>query len=188
MVSHDLSDDMDKKDKIIQVATKLFAERGFEKTPISTIVEEAEVSKGLVFHHFKNKNELLRAVFMHITEVINEADNSDQDVASNDHKVKALIDSIFDGMTITKHRKMYQFNFSVMVHPTTRNIVLDLIQERYLALQSSTEEVFRSIGHPNPKVIAQMLVAEVDGIAMNYLLNDGFPIEEIRQEFISKYC
>ncbi|MGR5092094.1 TetR/AcrR family transcriptional regulator [Vibrio maritimus] len=179
---------MDKKEKIIRVATRLFAERGFEKTPISTIVEEAEVSKGLVFHHFKNKNELLRAVFVHITEVINEVDSNDQHVAPEGHKVEALINSIFDGMTVSKHRKMYQFNFSVMVHPTTRNIVLDLIQQRYQALQSSTEEVFRLVSHPNPVVIAKMLVAEIDGIAMNYLLNDDFPIEEIRQEFINKYC
>ncbi|EKM32923.1 bacterial regulatory s, tetR family protein, partial [Vibrio harveyi] len=69
---------MDKRQQIIEVATQLFAEHGFEKTPVSNICEKAEISKGLVFHHFKNKNELLREVFVHITQIIEETDKSDE--------------------------------------------------------------------------------------------------------------
>ncbi|KLV01283.1 TetR/AcrR family transcriptional regulator [Photobacterium aphoticum] len=179
---------MDKRHHIIEVATRLFSEKGFEKTPISLICEEAEVSKGLVFHHFKNKNDLLREVFVHITSVIEEVDQQDAHIDVNDIRMESLINSIFDGMTKPEHRKMYQFNFSVMVHPTTRSIVVDLIDERYQGLQTSTEEVFRALGHDNPSVITKMFIAEIDGIAMNYLLNDDFPINEIQQEFIKKYC
>lgn len=179
---------MDKRQEIIEVATRLFSEKGFEKTPVSLICEEAEISKGLVFHHFKNKNELLRQVFVHISKVIEEADKADENVSDKDIQLKAMIDSIFDGMTVTQHRKMYQFNFSVMVHPTTRAIVADLIEERYEGLQASTEAVFRALEHPKPEVVAKMFIAEIDGISMNYLLNDNFPIDEVKQEFINKYC
>ncbi|NLS14828.1 TetR/AcrR family transcriptional regulator [Vibrio sp. SM6] len=179
---------MDKRQKIIDVATRLFATHGFEKTPISLICEEAEVSKGLIFHHFKNKDDLLREVFVHITSIIEEADHQDANVAVNDIRMASLIDSIFDGMMKPQHRKMYQFNFSVMVHPTTRAIVVDLIEERYHGLQMSTEAVFRALGYENPALITKMFIAEIDGIAMNYLLNDDFPINEIKQEFAKKYC
>lgn len=179
---------MDKRQNIIDVATRLFAEHGFEKTPISLICEEAEVSKGLVFHHFKNKNDLLREVFVHITSVIEEADQQDANVNANEIRMESLIDSIFEGMMKPEHRKMYQFNFSVMVHPTTRAIVVDLIEDRYRGLQVSTEEVFHALGYENPAVITKMFIAEIDGIAMNYLLNDDFPINEIKQEFTKKYC
>lgn len=179
---------MDKKQNIIEVATRLFSENGFEKTPISLICEEAEVSKGLVFHHFKNKNDLLREVFVHISSIIEEADQQDANVDINDIRMVSLINSIFDGMTVSEHRKIYQFNFSVMVHPTTRAIVVDLIEDRYLGLQTSTEKIFRALGHANSEVITKMFIAEIDGIAMNYLLNDDFPIDDVRQEFIKKYC
>lgn len=178
---------MDKRDEIIEVATRLFAENGFESTPISAICNEVGISKGLVFHHFKNKNELLREVFIHITQIIEESDKSDEHFAESECRIEALIDSIFDGMAVPAHRKIYQFNFSVMVHPTTRAIVLDLINERYQALQASTEEVFRTLSHPSPEVVTKMFIAEVDGIAMNYLLNDDFPLEAIKAEFIKKY-
>lgn len=179
---------IDKRQQIIEVATQLFAEHGFEKTPVSTICEKAKISKGLVFHHFKNKNELLREVFIHITQIIEEADKEDKGVVEHELALETMIHSIFDAMTVPEHHKIYQFNFSVMVHPTTRAIVVDLINERYKGLQASTEKVFRSLGHSNPVIVTKMFIAEIDGIAMNYLLNDDFPIKEIRQEFIKKYC
>ncbi|KMV30770.1 TetR family transcriptional regulator [Photobacterium swingsii] len=177
---------MSRKQRVIEAATELFASQGFEKTPVSLICEVAEVSKGTVFHHFKNKDEILRAVFLYITEFIEEADKQDQHI--EDDVLSSLIKSVFDGMTIPEHRLMYQFNFNVMVHPVTRAIVADLIEERYQGLQASTEEVFRRLGHDNPTIITKMFIAEIDGIAMNYLLNDDFPIEAIQIEFTKKYC
>ncbi|WP_117232659.1 TetR/AcrR family transcriptional regulator [Vibrio maerlii] len=178
---------MSKKLKIIEAAAQLFSDIGFEKTPVSLICETAEVSKGAVFHHFKNKDEILRAVFIHITSIIEEADRKDDHVELQSDQLEAMVNTIFEGMTAAEHRKMYQFNFNVMVHPVTRSIVADLIEERYQGLQASTEDVFRSLNHPNPEIVTKMFIAEVDGIAMNYLLNDDFPIDEIKQEFIKKY-
>ncbi|UKA11959.1 TetR/AcrR family transcriptional regulator [Photobacterium damselae] len=133
-------------------------------------------------------NDLLREVFVHITSIIEEVDNQDATIDANGIRMESLIDSIFESMTKPEHRKMYQFNFSVMVHPTTRAIVVDLIEERYRRLQMSTEKVFCALGHKNPTVITKIFIEEIDGIAMNYLLNDDFPINEIKQEFTNKYC
>jgi AcrR family transcriptional regulator len=44
------------------VATKLFAERGYENTSIETVLQEASVSRGSLYHHFKNKEALFEAV------------------------------------------------------------------------------------------------------------------------------
>lgn len=179
---------MDKKDQIIEVALQLFAKNGFEKTPVSAICEEAEVSKGLVFHHFKNKNELLREVFKYITKIIDETDDSFLAVEDPKQRLKTLIEAIFAGMSVPEHRAIYQFNFNVMVQPITRALLIDLIDERMDALREGAEEVFEYLGHAQPAVISRMFVAEIDGIALNYLLNDDFPLEAVKQEFIKKYC
>ncbi len=44
--------------KIIQVATKKFAKNGYQKTSMNEIVSVAGVSKGSLFYHFRNKEEL----------------------------------------------------------------------------------------------------------------------------------
>ncbi|UZN23593.1 TetR family transcriptional regulator [bacterium 3DAC] len=48
------------KEKIVKVAMKLFAEKGYSDTSVNTIVREAGVSKGAFFHYWKSKEDLLR--------------------------------------------------------------------------------------------------------------------------------
>jgi AcrR family transcriptional regulator len=51
-----------KQESILSVALNLFAQQGFSATPTSQIAKEANVSEGLIFRHFGNKEGLLLAV------------------------------------------------------------------------------------------------------------------------------
>ncbi len=55
---------MDKKEKIINTAIKLFVAQGFENTPTSQISKEAGVATGTMFHHFKTKEDLINASYI----------------------------------------------------------------------------------------------------------------------------
>ncbi|WP_373524417.1 TetR/AcrR family transcriptional regulator [Aquiflexum sp.] len=50
------------KDSILKAAKKLFLERGFEKTSIRNIADEIEYSPGIIYHYFKDKNEIFHAL------------------------------------------------------------------------------------------------------------------------------
>lgn len=50
------------RDRILAAAEELFAERGFEATPISRIADRAGVPKGLVHYYFTRKPDLLEAL------------------------------------------------------------------------------------------------------------------------------
>jgi AcrR family transcriptional regulator len=49
--------------KILQVARRLFAERGFADTPLDDVAEQAGLTKGALYHHFRNKRDVFQAVF-----------------------------------------------------------------------------------------------------------------------------
>lgn len=49
--------------QLVEVATRLFAERGYEGTSIEAVLEEAGVSRGALYHHFASKEDLFEAVF-----------------------------------------------------------------------------------------------------------------------------
>ena len=57
---------MDKKELLLESATKLFVERGLHATPTSAISKEAGVSAGILFHYFKTKDDLIDELYVSI--------------------------------------------------------------------------------------------------------------------------
>lgn len=55
--------------QLIDIATRLFASRGYEDTSIEAVLREAGVSRGSLYHHFASKEALFEAV-------VNEVDAS----------------------------------------------------------------------------------------------------------------
>ena len=51
------------RERIIEAATEVFARRGVHGTRVADIAERAGVAYGLVYHHFRNKEEILTAIF-----------------------------------------------------------------------------------------------------------------------------
>src|SRR5437867_6100600 len=51
------------KERILDVAERLFAERGFAATSLRNITAEAAVNLAAVHYHFGSKDELIEAVF-----------------------------------------------------------------------------------------------------------------------------
>lgn len=178
---------MDKRDQIIRIATKLFSERGFDKTPLSVVCEEANVSKGLIFHHFKNKNDLLREIFKTTTELIIEINQPQNTNQTAQEKLLKLIESFFSQLKTDK--LFFQLNLNVMLQPTTRDILGDLIKERSSFIMDSVKVIFDDINPTNSLVKSHLFISELDGIALNYLgIFDEFPLEEIKKEMILKYA
>lgn len=52
-----------RRDSILEVASRLFAEKGYEKTPTSEIAQEAGVAEGTLYHHFGSKDGIFLTIF-----------------------------------------------------------------------------------------------------------------------------
>ena len=48
--------------QLVTIATRMFAERGYEDTSIEAVLREAGVSRGSLYHHFASKEALFEAV------------------------------------------------------------------------------------------------------------------------------
>lgn len=181
---------MDKKQRVIQAAIELFAEQGYEKTSIAAVCERANVSKGGVFHHFSNKDALMRAVFIRMAELMGEI--SDELEVSNrglppKEQLINLLENIFAGIARPDQRLYYQFDFQVLSQPRMRAVLQDLFDERYRMMMDSFTTLLETFPAANPQVDSEMLIAEIDGIALNYLFGrDDYPLAQIKDRFIEK--
>jgi AcrR family transcriptional regulator len=54
--------------KLVSVARRLFAKKGYASTSIGEITTRAKVTRGALYHHFSDKEELFRAVFEQVEE------------------------------------------------------------------------------------------------------------------------
>ena len=51
----------DRKDELLNIAIKLFMQKGYENTSVKDIYTEADGSFGMFYHHFKSKDEIFEA-------------------------------------------------------------------------------------------------------------------------------
>ena len=59
-----------RKNEILDVATKLFLEKGYDQTAISDILSAAGIAKGSLYYHYKSKEDVLDDIVARITEQI----------------------------------------------------------------------------------------------------------------------
>ena len=57
---------------LIKIARKHFSTYGFEKTSLEAIVKEVNMTRGALYHHFKNKKELFLAVLSQVQNEVGE--------------------------------------------------------------------------------------------------------------------
>lgn len=56
------------KENMILVALRLFAQKGYEATSIFDIAHELQITKGAIYKHFKNKQDILDAIISKMEE------------------------------------------------------------------------------------------------------------------------
>ena len=177
---------LSKKEIVLNVATKLFAEQGFENTSVAKICEEASVSKGLVYHHFKTKDDILRQIFSDATNRMIAISNSADIVLKPKQQITTLIKNIFSQLKVDK--LYFQLNLNIMLQPSTRTILKDLIIIRSKHILDKTKSLFDSLDVSQNDIRSYMFIAEIDGIALNYLtVFEDYPLEAIKNHLILKY-
>jgi AcrR family transcriptional regulator len=83
----------EKKSMILDAATKIFAEKGYQYATISEVAKEAGISTGLLYSYFKNKLDLLLSVVILFWQNINQ---------TNQEKLTSMRDP-FDKLMVVLH-------------------------------------------------------------------------------------
>jgi len=174
-----------KKELILETATNLFAKHGFEKTSVAAICEQAQVSKGLVYHHFTSKDEILIAIYEQSTEEMVKLGLGDTTVPPSE-KLKELISQVF--LQLENNKQWYQFNLNIMFQPSTKKMLQAQIKKRAALLFTAVKSIFNKIDATNSELLSYVFIAEIDGIALSYLSSfENYPIKAMKSQLLKKY-
>ncbi|KGR79068.1 TetR family transcriptional regulator [Ureibacillus manganicus] len=96
---------MDKKERIINAAIKLFGEKGIENTKISDIAKEARIAQGTFYLYFPSKLSVMPAIAdVMISEMIQSIRSNVSTDLDFFGKIEQLIDTVFE--VTEKHKEL----------------------------------------------------------------------------------
>lgn len=104
----DPANSSDRKVRILHAALLLFTEKGYANTSVHEIRERADVSIGLIYRYFKNKEEIARALYRELlSDVTANTQRLIEENATIAEKCRAIISAHFE--RTEKHPEMVDF-------------------------------------------------------------------------------
>ncbi|MED4693818.1 TetR/AcrR family transcriptional regulator [Peribacillus frigoritolerans] len=178
------------KEKIRAAAMELFIKQGYYATSISDIAKQAGISKGLLYNYYKGKEELLSEMvedrIKEVAEVMEEAFTLNTPREQLEHIINGAIDNI--------HQKpeVHRFYLHLQTQPESDK---ELIKYSHLIIEENARQfefqckIFESMGETEPRKRSLYFSSVLQGIMlMVSTYQQGFPIEEIKNQIISEFC
>ena len=169
-----------KKEKILYAALELFAKEGYKPTSTSKIAKKADVSEGLIFRHFGNKEGLLEAI-----------------IKEGEEKVKVLFaDIVFEEDPKEMIRKTLMLGAKMIATQEEADFwklqfkikwELEFYGEKMDPLELALTQAFTKLGYKSPELEARFLLVCLDGLGMRYFLQKDFDVESMLHYLLEKY-
>lgn len=116
----------DKRERIINSALREFSENGYKKSSTNTIVKNAGISKGALFHYFANKEELYESLCKFAIYTVKDsiADNLDWEIDDFFERVRQIV--IIKVELTSRYPYIYEF-FKVMMKDKSPQEIMNLL-------------------------------------------------------------
>jgi len=183
----------EKYQKIIQAATKVFAEKGFYNSKVSDVAKEAQVADGTIYLYFKNKDDLLISIF---------EDSMDHFTASVQEEMSEAHGPV------DRLRRFIRLHLElVREHPDTAQVLqIELRQSSkfmkeyaatkfrdYLDIISKILEEGQGLGHfkkdINPQIVKRAIFGAIDEMALEWVLmkKKKYSVDEVAQQLCTMF-
>jgi len=182
MLDNPESEALDARDKILNIACRLFSQQGYENTSLSQVAREAKVSKALIFWHFDTKEKLFERALRKTLEPyfisVDEIEGLDERA-----QISSLIDQFYE--FVRDNVYSVRFFLSLMLRERGAKepddilerigglygVFRDLIAE--IIERGRRKGVFRS--ESTPQLDAALVMATMAGILVQQFINAAQP-------------
>jgi AcrR family transcriptional regulator len=174
------------REKILNAALKLFGTKGYDHSTIADVMKLAGVSKGLLYHYFANKEDLVKQL---VFDLINKTDALlfDHAIIDPNQLLKNIFTQFFQELRNNFEQWTLLANLGMQLgkFDWIRQLANDQMQQALAYI----EEILIKIDWPDPCAEAKILVALFDGISFQYLwFKKDYHLDELENILINKYC
>ena len=162
---------MSKKELILQIATSLFNQQGTAKVSTNHVAEEAGISPGNLYYHYKNKSHIIREIYEQMIKswerLYERAENRSMSIET----LKRFIEENFELLW------EYRFFYREMVALLNADPILlerhkEIIMQRFERQQNILQQLEKNgiIHFPEPDVLPSDVLTVAWIVANNYLV------------------
>ena len=169
----------EKQKNIVTTALKLFAEKGYDATSTSLVAKNANVSEGLIFRHFNNKEGLLHAILDLGKKDLEPMYEQLVSIEDPKERIRSIILQLSDVTPAQKQfwKLVYAMKWQAEIYDDTLSAPFKI------ALTAS----FKKLKYKNPELEAELLLAMLDGIITTMLLKKPKNMNDIIHLLLTKY-
>jgi AcrR family transcriptional regulator len=176
------------KERIVQAAIKVFSEKGYERSHVEDILNEANVCKGTFYRYFRSKSDLLeRACRNFLFDVGGEwyefISTTDDPVRGLEYHVDFIMTIIHEEKTASTFFELWargvrsEASRSSSKKKNSEELpgvgIYQMLRENITRFYQAGKERGLLEFDVSPNLMATLLVAVVDGFCIQYMLDPG---------------
>lgn len=175
--------------RLLEGALRVFAKHGYHASSMSEIAKEAGVSKGLAYHYFSSKEDLLVSIaeqrlqqYLPLFKGLNE-------IVDAEERLDFLINFVSDEL-VKKIDELRFYNALYLHADGVRAIgkAMKKYQAQFDQQFLAEEKLLKDLGFANPELEAIYLRSILQGISLEYMLSPkDYPLQQMLEMLISRY-
>jgi AcrR family transcriptional regulator len=172
---------------LLDAALKIFAKDGYNGSSMAQIAKEANVSKGLAYHYFKSKEEILVTLAGQRLQEWLPLTTGLESISDPMKRLIFLIEFVLGELT-EKLEILRFFNALYLTKEGVRAIEKAMKKYPFERQFKAERQLFIDLGYTEPDLEATFLRSTLQGICLEYMLGPkDYPLEEIKQKLIERY-
>jgi AcrR family transcriptional regulator len=183
-----MTDFNDKQIQILQVAEKLFAEKGFDGTSIRSIAKEAKINIAMVSYYFGSKEKLLESlIFLRTQDLKMKLENLFKEELTPVQKIEKFIELYID--KINNNCQMYQIlHFEIAYKKRAMDLeAFTTVKKGNLASLTKIIEEGQSQNLFKKDITIPLITPVILGTYFHFQTNKSFFVEILKLDTEEKY-
>jgi len=189
---------LETRERILDAAELLFQRSGVSRTSLQDIASQAQLTRGAIYWHFKDKAEMFNAMMERATMPLEQAMDSAAE-ARPDAPLEQMRWGLLNAFHSTMHNERTRRVFEIAMHRVEYVDELLAVRDRHLTVRNHSldeiEQGFKravSLGQlpvgVRTRIAAVALLSIADGLIQNWILDPtAFDLMEVGQETIEAF-
>jgi AcrR family transcriptional regulator len=176
------------QERILTAATRLFLEKGYERTTVAEVADAAEVSRATVFWHFSDKASLFREAFSRLLRPFRESLERNLEDVAPEKRLDELI-AVYESFSTDHLAEIEGFVRWATETRTFRTLLVTTLLDLHQRFVGSLTQALAELASPSqdPRILATGLMSLLDANLLLALFDASSSAAEARRASVRAF-